>query len=56
MKKIISFAVVCLWAFSTIGGVCFAIYGGLAPCAVGCAINGVLALPMVKKHFDYLKS
>ena len=56
MKKLLSFAIVCLWAFGTIGGIGFAIYGGSWPCAIGCAINSILALPVVKKNFDYLKS
>ena len=56
MKKLVSFAVICLWVLGSIGGIGYAIYGGSWPCAAGCAVNGVLALPTVKKHFDYLKS
>ena len=55
-KKCFSLAVVCLWGFGTIGGVGFGIYCDALPCAIGCAINGVLAWPTVKKHLDYLKS
>ena len=56
MKKLLSFAIVCLWVLGTIGGIGFAIYGGSWPCAAGCAVNSILALPVVKKNFEYLKS
>ena len=56
MKKLLSFAIVCLWVLGTIGGIGFAIYGGSWPCAAGCAVNALLALPVVKKNFEYLKS
>lgn len=56
IKKVVSFAVCALWVLGTIGGVGFAIYGGSWPCAAGCVVNAVLALPTVKKHFDYLRS
>ena len=54
MKKVLNFAVICLWVLGTIGGVGYAIYGGSWPIAAGCAVNAVLALPTVKKHFDEL--
>lgn len=54
MKKLINFAVIALWVLGTIGGVGYAIYGGSWPIAAGCAINGILALPTVKKHFNEL--
>ena len=56
IKKVVSCAVCALWVLGTIGGVGFAIYGGSWPCAAGCAVNALLALPTVKKHFDYLRS
>ena len=56
IKKVVSFTVCALWVLGTIGGVGFAIYGGSWPCAAGCVVNAVLALPTVKKHFDYLRS
>ena len=54
MKKLINLAVCALWVLGTIGGVGYAIYGGSWPIAAGCAINGILALPTVKKHFNEL--
>lgn len=56
LKKVVSFAVCALWVLGTIGGVGYAIYGGSWPCAAGVAVNAILALPTVKKHFDYLRS
>ena len=54
MKKLISFLVICLWAVGTIGGVGYGIYEGAYPVAAGCLVNGILALPTVKRHFDIL--
>lgn len=54
MKKVLNFAVIALWVLGCIGGVGYAIYGGSWPIAAGCAINGILALPTVKKHFEEL--
>ena len=54
MKKLISFLVICLWVIGTIGGVGYGIYEGAYPVAAGCLVNGILALPTVKKHFDIL--
>ncbi len=54
MKKFINLAVCALWVLGCIGGVGYAIYGGSYPIAVGCAINAILALPTVKKHFNEL--
>lgn len=54
MKKIMNFAIICLWAFGTIGGVGFALYEDSLPCAIGCALNGVLALPTVKNAYKEL--
>lgn len=54
MKKVVNFAVCALWVLGTIGGVGYAIYGGSWPIAAGCAVNAVLALPTVKKHFEEL--
>ena len=51
MKKLINFAVCALWV---LGGIGYAIYGGSYPIAAGCAINAILALPTVKKHFNEL--
>lgn len=56
MKTVVSLAVFCLWILGTIGGVGFAIYSDSWPCAAGCAVNSILALPTVKKHLDYLRS
>ena len=56
MKNLVSSVVICLWILGTIGGVGYAIYGGSWPCAVGVAVNAILALPTVKKHWDYLNS
>lgn len=56
MKKLVSFAVICLWVLGSIGGVGYAIYGGSWPVAAGVAMLSILALPTVKKHFEYLKS
>ncbi len=53
-KKIVSFAVLCLWALGTIGGIGYALYGGSVPCAIGCALNAALAFPTVKKAFKTL--
>jgi hypothetical protein len=55
-SKFVSFAIICLWALGTIGGFGYALYGGSWPCAAGCAINGILALPTVKEHFNNLQS
>ena len=54
MKKLISFLVICLWDIGTIGGVGYGIYEGAYPVAAGCLVNGILALPTVKRHFDIL--
>ena len=54
MKKLINFAIICLWVLGGIGGVGYAIYEGSWPIAAGCAVNALLALPTVKKHFDEL--
>ena len=54
MKKAIDFAICALWVLGIIGGVGYAIYGGSYPIAAGCAINAILALPTVKKHFKEL--
>ena len=56
MKKFINFAVICLWVLGGIGGVGYAIYEGSWAIAAGCAVNALLALPTVKKHFDELQS
>ena len=55
-EKLKSFAIVCLWVFGAIGGVGFALYGDSWPCAIGSLVNTILAFPVVKKNFDYLKS
>lgn len=54
MKKLISFAIICLWALGTIGGVGYAIYGGSWPIAAGCAVNALLAFPTVKNAYKEL--
>lgn len=54
MKKLVCFAVICLWAAGTIGGIGFAIYGGSVPCAAGCAVNALLAFPVVKNAYKEL--
>ena len=54
MKKLISFAIICLWVLGTIGGVGYAIYGGSAPCALGCAVNAILAFSTVKNAYKEL--
>ncbi len=54
MKKFLNLAVCALWVLGALGGVGYAIYGGSYPIAAGCAINGILALPTVKKHFKEL--
>ncbi len=54
MKKIINFAVCCLWVLGTIGGVGYAIYGGSWPIAAGVAALCVMSLPTVRKHFKEL--
>jgi hypothetical protein len=54
MKKLVNFAVIALWVLGALGGVGYAIYGGSYPIAAGCAINAILALPTVKKHFKEL--
>lgn len=56
MKKLLSFIVICLWVLGTIGGIGYAIYGGSWPVAAGVAMLSILAMPTVKKHFEYLKS
>ena len=56
MKKVVNFAVICLWVLGTIGGVGYGIYEGAYPIAAGCLVNGILTLPTVKKHFDELQS
>lgn len=54
MKKLISFAVICLWVLGTIGGIGYAIYGGSVPCVLGCAVNALLALRTVKDAYKEL--
>ena len=54
MKKLISFAIICLWGFGTIGGIGFALAGDSVPCALGCAVNAILALPTVKNAYKEL--
>ena len=54
MKKLISFAIICLWVLGTIGGVGYAIYGGSWPIAAGCAVNALLAFPTVKNAYKEL--
>ena len=54
MKKAIDFAICALWVLGGIGGIGYAIYGGSYPIVAGCAINAILALPTVKKHFNEL--
>ena len=56
MKKLISFAIICLWVLGTIGGVGYAIYGGSVPCALGCAVNAILAFPTVRNACKELQS
>ena len=54
MKKLISFAIICLWVLGTIGGIGFALAGKSVPCALGCAVNAILALPTVKNAYKEL--
>ena len=54
MKKVVNFLVCALWAFGTIGGVGYGLYEGAYPIAAGCLVNGILALPTVKQHFEDL--
>ena len=54
MKKLISFAIICLWAAGTIGGIGFALAGDSLPCAAGCAVNALLAFPVVKNAYKEL--
>ena len=54
MKKLVTCAACALWVLGGIGGIGYAIYGGSYPIAAGCAINAILALPTVKKHFNEL--
>ena len=56
MKKLIDFAIICLWGFGTIGGIGFALAGDSVPCALGCAVNAILALPTVKNAYKELKA
>lgn len=54
-KKFLCFAVCCAWLFGTIGGIGFALYGGSWPCAIGCAVNSLIAFFTVKRLWKYLK-
>lgn len=56
MKKLINFAICCLWVLGTIGGIGYAIYGGSWPIAAGVAALSIMALPTVRKHFDELRN
>ena len=51
-EKLKSFAIICLWGFGAIGGVCFALYGDSVPCAIACALNAALAFPSVKNAYN----
>ena len=48
MKNFFYLLVMFLWVLGGIGGIGYALYGGSWPCAVGCAINTVLAFPFIK--------
>ena len=54
MRKLINFAILCLFVLGTIGGIGFCIYGGSWPCACGVAVLAIMALPTVKKHIEEL--
>ena len=54
MKKLKNFAIICGWGFGTIGGIGFALLGGSWPCAIGCALNGIIAFPTVKNAYNEL--
>lgn len=56
LKKIGAFAILCFWVLGLVGGVGFALAGGSVPCAVGCAVLGVLSFPTIKRAFLYLQS
>ena len=51
MKKLVNFAVCCLWV---LGGIGYSIYEGAYPVAAGVAALSVMSLPTVRKHFKEL--
>ena len=54
MKKLINFAVCCLWVLGTIVGIGYSIYEGAYPIAAGVATLSIMSFPTVKKHFKEL--
>ena len=50
-KKLVAFAMLCLYALGTIGGIGYAIYGGAWPVAIGVAAVDWMAWPRVKEFF-----
>ena len=54
LKKVLSFALLFVWAMGIVGGIGYSIYGGAWPIAVGVAVAAWLSWPKVTELFHNL--
>lgn len=54
LKKVLSFVLLFVWAMGIVGGICYSIYGGAWPIAVGVAVAAWLSWPKVTELFHNL--